>query len=170
MINRLAGTPREFAKLVLILVLISGILLFIDFVSASSEIGNQFLFGLSRVRFGIALAFAFLLLSNLSAILWLNIKTEQRRFALEQHLSTWINTHLSVVTIFLSCFAFVMGTLLLGMIRPIPNMFNVLESVGARLGAFIVWLFLASSLIVIFIRITYQDILAADKVISSFDR
>src|SRR5690242_13464970 len=116
MIHRLAGKPREFATFILVLIVIPGILLFINFLGASSEIGNQFLFGLSRVRFGIALVFAVLLLVNISTILWLNIKAGHRRLALEQHLYAWINSHLSVVTILLSFFAVVMGTLLLGII------------------------------------------------------
>ncbi len=170
MINRLAGKPREFATFILILTLVPGLLLLTTFLGASSEIGNQFLFGLSRVRFGIALVFAFLLLVNISAVLWLNMKVGHSRLNLEQRLSAWINTHLSVITILLSFFALIMGTLLLGMIPPVPNTFNILESVGARLGVFIAWLFLASSLLVVLIRITNQDILAADKIISSFDR
>ena len=149
---------------------ILGILIFFDFLSSPSEIGNQFLFGLSRVRFAIGMLFAFLLLLNISVILWVSLKPGAWQVMIENRLILWITDHLTFVIAALSFAALGTFTLVLGIVPPVIRTFNFLELVATRTGGPIIWLFFASSLLTIFLRVTYRDLFRENKTVAVVDR
>ncbi|HEX9840037.1 MAG TPA: hypothetical protein VGA72_11845 [Anaerolineales bacterium] len=145
-------------------------MIFFDFLSSPSEIGNQFLFGLSRVRFAIGMLFAFLLLLNISVILWVSLKPGAWQVMIENRLILWITDHLTFVIAALSFAALGTFTLVLGIVPPVIRTFNFLELVATRTGGPIIWLFFASSLLTIFLRVTYRDLFRENKTVAVVDR
>ena len=169
MISMLLERPRRSAKLLFMIIAIPGILIFFDFLRSQSEIGNQFLFGLSRVRFAIGVLFAFLLILNISVILWVSIKPGAWQVIIENRLIFWITNHLTFVIAALSFTALATFILVLGIIPPVIRTFNFLESMGTRAGGLIFWLFFASSLLTIFFKITHRDVFRENKVVAILD-
>jgi len=166
----LLESPRKSTKSLFMVIAILGILIFFDFLSSPSEIGNQFLFGLSRVRFAIGMLFAFLLLLNISVILWVSLKPGAWQVMIENRLILWITDHLTFVIAALSFAALGTFTLVLGIVPPVIRTFNFLELVATRTGGPIIWLFFASSLLTIFLRVTYRDLFRENKTVAVVDR
>lgn len=166
----LLESPRKSTKSLFMVIAILGILIFFDFLSSPSEIGNQFLFGLSRVRFAIGMLFAFLLLLNISVILWVSLKPGAWQVMIENRLILWITDHLTFVIAALSFAALGTFTLVLGIVPPVIRTFNFLELVATRTGGLIIWLFFASSLLTIFLRVTYRDLFRENKTVAVVDR
>lgn len=170
MIGMLPERPRQFAKLLFMIIAIPGFLIFFDFIRSPSEIGNQFLFGISRVRFAISVLFAFLLALNISVILWVSLRPGAWQVSIEDKLILWITNRLTFLIVALSFTALTTFMLVLGIIPPVIRTFSFLESVGIRAGGLIIWLFFASSLLTIFFRITHRDLFRENKVITIVDR
>ncbi|HEX6269754.1 MAG TPA: hypothetical protein VFZ43_05935 [Anaerolineales bacterium] len=168
--NMLLERPRQSARLLFIIIAIPGILIFLDFLRSPSEIGNQFLFGLSRVRFAIGMLFAFFLTLNLSVIILMSLKPGALQVLIENRLNLWITNHPILVIGALSFTALATFILVLGIIPPVIRAFNFLESVGTRAGGLIFWLFFASSLSTIFLRITCRDLFRENTVVAIVDR
>lgn len=162
--------PKQSVKWLFIIFAISGILIFVDFLRSPSEIGNQFLFGFSRVRFAIGVLFAFLLTLNLSVILWMSLKPGTGQVVVENRLILWIMDHLTFAITALSLTALTTFILVLGFIPPVIRTFHYMESIGERAGGLIIWLFFASSLLTIFLRITYKDLFRESKLVAMVDR
>jgi hypothetical protein len=166
----LRGNPRQLIKLLLIIVAIPGILLLLDFLQTPSEIGNQFLFGYSKARFAIASLFSFLVLLNVSAIFWVSSRLGTRQPAIEGRLIAWIVNHLTLVFGFLCFVASITGITLLIIIPPMIRAFTFFEPAGMQMGGFVFWLFLSSSLLAVFLRITYREFFHENRIILALDR
>ena len=170
MISMFLERPRQSVKLLFIIIAIPGLLIFFDFLRSPSEPGNQFLFGLSRVRFVMGVLFAFLLILNISVIIWVSLKPGAWQVIIENRLVLWITDQRSLVIATLSFTALATFMLVLGIIPPVIRTFNFLESVGIRAGGLILWLCFASSLLTTFFRITCRDLFRENKVVAVVDR
>lgn len=167
MINRLASNPRQFARWIFALMLVPGVPIFADFVGKPSEPGNQFLFGLSQTRFVIGVLFAFLLLVNIGALLWVSYDPGGRKL---ERLLNRLHAYIPGFTLLLSVAIVFQGALLLGIIPPVIRTLIFLEPVTARLGGLLAWLFLAASLLFLWLRFTYRDVLQENKIVRNAER
>jgi hypothetical protein len=166
----LSGSPRQLLKLLLIIVAIPGTLLLADFLRTPSEAGNQFLFGLSKARLAIAVLFSFLVLLNVSALLWMSVRPGTWQAAIEERLASWVADHLTLVFAILCLAALITGLALLVLIPPVIRSFAFFEPAGRQMGGLILWLFLSSSLLALFLRKTYQEFFHENRIVIALDR
>jgi hypothetical protein len=164
------GSPRQSAKLFLSIIAIIGIAMLIAFFRSPSEAGNQFWFGLSPARLAIGALFGFLLALNICAILWISLKPRAWQRIIESRLIAWFTNHLVVVIVALCIVALTTATILLFMIPPVIKLFIFLEAMRARLASLILWLFFSSTLLIVFFRISFREVLRGNKVIVMVDR
>ena len=163
-------SPRQLLKLLLIILAITGIVLLVSFLQTPSEIGNQFLFGFSKARLAIALFFSFFVLLNVSAVFWASSKWGTWQTNLEDRFTSWTFKHLILVFAILCFVALITGISLLILIPPMIRAFAFFESAGRQMSGFLFWLFLSSSLLAVFLRITYLDIFHKNRSIRVLDR
>ena len=164
------GSPRQSAKLFLSIIAIIGIAMLIAFFRSPSEAGNQFWFGLSRARLAIGALFSFLLALDICAILWISLKPRAWQLIIESKLIAWFTDHLVLVIVALCIVALTTATTLLFMIPPVIKLFIFWEAMRARLASLVLWLFISSTLLIVFFRISSREVLRGNKVIVIVDR
>jgi hypothetical protein len=165
-----AVPARQYAKPIFISLAIAGGLLLFDFLQTSSETGNQFLLGLSKTRFFVALVFSLLVLINLGVVVLISTKRNAWRAAVEHRFTAWLLDYPIPIFIVLYLAAVTTGIWLLILIPPGIRMFAVIETVGGQMTGLLIWLFLASSLVVVFFRTTRDDFFRGNRVILALDR
>ena len=153
------GNPRQSAKLFLSIIAILGIAMLVAFFRSPSESGNQFLFGLSRARLAIGTLFTFLLALNICAILWVSLKPRAWQLIIESRFIAWLTDHLVLVIVALCIVALMTATILLFMIPPVIRVFIFLDAMRGRLAGLILWLFFSSTLLIVFFRIYFHEVL-----------
>jgi len=162
--------PRLWLELLLIMLVIPGVGLLISFLLTPSEMGNQFLFGFSKARFAVVVVFSLLVLLNIGALWLIRSGAGNLQRIIEDRLTTWIFAHPRLVYAALRFVALFTGLALLILIPPVVRTFAFLEPVGRQTGGFLLWLFLASSLLPALFRITYPVIFQGSKLIAFLDR
>jgi hypothetical protein len=163
------GSPRKSATLLLSIIAIAGAVLIINFFSTPSEAASQFLFGLSRTRLLIGSLFALLWVVNVGAVIWVGSQPQGWRLNFEHKLSNWITDHIIFLIMALCFLSLATGVLLLAIIPPVIKSIGFLEPVGPRIGPPTLWLFLASSLLLLFFKLTYKEMLRENQVVTGLD-
>jgi len=164
-----ARNPRQFVRLLLSILAIVGFIILFYFLRSPSELENQFLFGLSRTRLALGLVLVFLLATNAGAVFWVSFKPRDWQVNIENKLDLWCADHITFVISALNLLALASGMLLLAMIPPVIRFINFLDPMVARIGGIILWLFSASSLLTLFFRSTYRDLLCGNKTVAALD-
>ena len=132
---------------------VSGIVLFTIFVLPRSEPENQFILGLSTSRAFIAAIFLGLLLINIGAMLIIFPNLGIRQQELQHSLMNLILKHQTVIVVVLYAVIILTGAFLLLVFPPVIRPLSFLEPVSGRLSSFIGWIFLASLLCIILLRV-----------------
>jgi hypothetical protein len=162
--------PKTLAKWFFIFIAVSGVILLLDFLGNRSEAGNQFLFGFSRERFAVAAIFSLLLVLDFGAIFFTSFNAEKGGNGIEDHFVSWVENHL-VLTFTSLCFiALTTGLALLILIPPVIRTFISFEQIGRQLWGFLLWLFLASSLLAVLARTSYRKFFEENRFVHLTDR
>lgn len=166
----LTGNPRLSIRWLLIVLAIPGILLWLDLIQTPSEIENQFLFGLSKARLLLAVVFSCLLILNIGGLIWTSLKLTQRQLQFENRLTAWVGRHATAIYVELCLTALLTGIVLLVIIPPVIRVFASIEQAAVQAGGFLFWLFLASALFAVFLRLIFNEYFHDDPTTLGLER
>lgn len=170
LIDKLQKGKKQTAAVFLWTSAVVGIILFALFIFPRSEPDNQLILGLSASRFFIAIIFLGLLLVNIGAALATTLELGPRQEKWKNKLSDLLTSRQTLVMVTLYTVLIVTGAFLLLIIPPIIRPLSFLESVSARLGSFIGWVFLASLFLFVMLRVIVPKSLQNTRVIERLDQ
>lgn len=156
---------RQLASLFLGVNAAVGILLFLFFIIPRSEQDNQFLLGLSAVRFSIGVFFGVLILLNI-ALLFVVVRNMPHSNKLEILLSGWLSCHSRLAMTTLYLVVIIIGAVLLLSIPPIIRPLSFLESVMNRLAGLLGWTFCTSVICILMWKNLASDLLPKVQVMA----
>lgn len=162
--------PRTPVKWFFIILAISGTFLLFDFLGTRSEAGNQFLFGFSRARFVVGVLFSFLLVLNFVAIFYVYYIAGKSWNGVENKVNSWVANHLLLAFTLCCSIAVTTGVALLILIPPVIRTFISFEQIGRQVWGFLLWLFIASLLLIILLRTSYRNFFRESWVVHLIDR
>lgn len=169
LIDHLATNKRQTAALILAAMAVAGVILFVTFIAPRSEPGNQLILGLSASRVVIGAVFLALLLANTAAVLFAIKDLTPRQKDFEKKLVGTFSAHLRPMLLVLYASVLLTGAFLLLAIPPVIRPLSFLEPASARLGSFIGWIFVASLLLVVMLRILAAETLRNDPAVTRLD-
>ena len=170
LIDKLQREKKQTATIFLWTSTVAGIILFVLFVLPRSEPGNQLILGLSASRVFIAIIFLGLLLANIGVALFTTLESGPRQEEWKNKLSGLLSRRQTMVMVTLYTVLILTGAFLFLIIPPIIRPLSFLESVSARLGTFIGWVFLASLLLFIMLRVISAESLQKTQVVERLDQ
>jgi hypothetical protein len=170
LIDKLQKGKKRTAAIFLWTSAVVGIILFILFVLPRSEPGNQLVLGLSASRFFSAVIFLGLLLVNIGFALATTLGSRPRQEEWKNKLSDLLSRRQTLAMVILYTVLILTGAFLLLIIPPIIRPLSFLESVSARLGSFVGWIFLTSLLLFIMLRVIVPESLQNTQLISQLDQ
>ena len=169
LIDNLLTNKRQTAALILAAMAVAGAILFVIFIAPRSEPGNQLILGLSAPRVVIGASFLALLLINIAAALFAIKDLTPRQRDFETKLVGFVSDCLRPIILTLYTVLFLTGAFLLLAIPPVIRPLSFLEPASARLGSFIGWIFVASLLLVVMLRILAAETLRKDRMMIRLD-
>lgn len=152
MIDKLQMQKKQIVTLFLGMSAMAGIVLFIIFVSPRSEPGNQLFLGLSEARVLVGVVFLGLLLANIGAVLFTLMDLGVWQNEIEKKTVGWFTGHPMLVMGTLYTILVLTGSFLLLSVPPVIRPLAFLESVSARIGSFVGWIFLTSLFLILMLR------------------
>jgi hypothetical protein len=170
LIDKMQKRKKQTAAVFLWTSAVAGIILFILFILPRSELDNQLILGLSASRFFIAIIFLGLLSVNIGVALTITLKSGPCQEEWKTKLSGLLARHQTLVMVTLYTILILTGAFLLLIVPPIIRPLSFLESVSARLGSFIGWVFLTSLLLFIMLRVIFPESLQNTRVIERLDQ
>jgi hypothetical protein len=170
LIDKLQREKKRTAAFFLWTSVVAGIILFALFILPRSEPGNQLILGLSASRVFIAIIFLGLLSVNIGVALATTLETGPRQDEWKNKLSDLLARHQTLVMMSLYAVLILTGAFLLLIIPPVIRPLSFLESVSARLGSFIGWVFLASLLLFVMLRVIVPESLQNTRVVERLDQ
>jgi len=139
------------------------------FLNQPSETGAQFIFGFSPVRLAVGLVFALLLCINLLAVVLASKLRWKWQENFELVLTKTVSKRIGIFLSFLYSVAIASGILLLAVIPPMVRAFNFLEPVRVRMTSLLVWLLLASILLITLLRILYANVARVKETVDNLN-
>jgi len=152
---------RQITSLFLGGISLTGMILLGVFLSQPSELGNQFLIGLSRARFAIGLVFLLLLIAVMMAAVFTFTAKAGWQKRVEIPLDGLLSKPIGLFNVLTLLYIILVGSgsfLLLNLI-PIAKPIIFLEGMITRLSSMLGWIFVASILLMLLLVIQYADII-----------
>ena len=170
LIDKLQREKKRTATFFLWTSAVAGIILFILFVLPRSELGNQLILGLSASRVFVAIIFLGLLSVNIGVALTITLESGLRQEEWKNRLSGLLARRQTLIMVTLYAVLILTGAFLLLIIPPIIRPLSFLEPVSARLGSFIGWVFLASLLLFVMLRVIVPESLQNTQIVERLDQ
>ncbi|MCL5612271.1 MAG: hypothetical protein M1485_06945 [Chloroflexi bacterium] len=148
---------------------IVGVILLVLFLFPRSEPGNQLMLGLSASRVFIGVIFAGLLLINIVAMLLAAMNLGPWQKELEKNVTGFFLDKQTIVMMALYAVLILSGAFLLLIIPPVIRPLSFLEQVSTRLGSFLGWIFFASLLLIVLLRLIAAETLHNNRVVTRLD-
>ncbi len=146
-----------------------GAILFTMFIIPKSEPGNQLIMGLSAIRVFIGIFFLGLLLINAAIIFFITMNLGPWQKEFERKVIGYFLDHQAVVMIVLYGVFILTGAFLLLIIPPIIRPLTFLQPVSTRLGSFLGWIFFASILLIVMLRLLAAERKINEPVVARLD-
>ena len=148
---------------------IVGVILLALFLFPRSEPGNQLMLGLSASRVFIGVIFAGLLLINIVAMLLAAMNLGPWQKELEKNVTGFFLDKQTIVMMALYAVLILSGAFLLLIIPPVIRPLSFLEQVSTRLGSFLGWIFFASLLLIVLLRLIAAETLHNNRAVTRLD-
>jgi len=169
LVNKIKIKKKQTALLFVVLSAIVGSTLFVIFVLPRSEPGNQLILGLSASRIFIGVIFLGLMLVNLGMIPILILDFGNRKKELENKIAGLYSDHQTLVMVTIYVALILTGVFLILSIPPIIRPLAFLETISARLNSFLGWIFFASFLLILYLRIVASETFRDVQVLTRLD-
>ena len=140
-----------------------GIVRFIIFIIPRSKPEDQLILGLSAARVFLGVIFLGLLLSNISAMLFMLLNLGPRQKQFEKKVVDLFSQYHTIVMLVLYVVLILIGTFLVFMLPPILRPLRFLMSFHIRLSGFLTWIFVADLLLIILLWIVAPEVLRTGR-------
>ena len=169
LIEKLQAQRKKTAVFFLVSSAVVGFFLLTLFILTPSEIGNQLFLGLSASRVFVGVVFLGLLLINSGLVIATFLDSSPRQREFQKKLTGLFTAYQALILVTLYAILILTGTFLLLIIPPIIRPLSFLESVSARLGSFLGWIFFTSLMLIVMLRIIAAEILTEKRLIARLD-
>jgi len=152
LIDKLQMQKKQIVTLFLGMSAMAGIILFVLFILPRSEPGNQLFLGLSEARVLVGFIFLGLLLANIGTVFFTLMDLGDWQNEIEKKAVGLFSGHPMLVMGALYTVLVLTGSFLLLSVPPVIRPLAFLESVSARIGSFVGWIFLTSLFLIVMLR------------------